>query len=101
VGTRALADTQWIERTRADLAEAARKLDSILTGADLDVLGGTSLFRLVRTAAARALVSHLGRAGIAVRAFPEHQSWLRFGLPADDDAWRRLEMAMAAFRDRG
>jgi cobalamin biosynthetic protein CobC len=100
VGTYALADSRWIEQTRRDLAEAAQRLDGILTNAGLDVRSGTSLFRLVQTAAARALFGHLGRAGIAVRAFPEHPSWLRFGLPADEEAWRRLHLAMAGFHDR-
>jgi cobalamin biosynthetic protein CobC len=99
VGACALADRQWIAATRRGLAQAAERLDDILTGAGLGVVGGTSLFRLARTAAARPLFSHLGRAGICVRRFAEHPAWLRFGLPADAAAWRRLEIAMAAFRD--
>jgi cobalamin biosynthetic protein CobC len=100
VGTRALADSRWIEETRRDLAKSAQRLDGILSDAGFDVRGGTALFRLVRTNPAGALFSHLGRAGIVVRAFPEHPYWLRFGLPADDEAWRRLQTAMAAFHDR-
>jgi cobalamin biosynthetic protein CobC len=95
-----LADRRWIEQTCRDLTAAAQRLDAILSEAGLDIRGGTALFRLVRTNAAGALFSHLGRAGIVVRAFPEHPAWLRFGLPADDGAWRRLQTAMAAFHDR-
>jgi cobalamin biosynthetic protein CobC len=97
IGTRGLADAVWIERTRRRLDKATRRLDGILSGAALTIVGGTSLFRLVRTPPAGALFAHLGRAGIFVRAFPEHPDWLRFGLPANEDAWRRLKKALVAF----
>jgi cobalamin biosynthetic protein CobC len=97
VGTKALADTAWIERTRRRLARAARRLDATLDGAGLEILGGTSLFRLAQTPQAGALFHHLGRAGIFVRAFPDNPHWLRFGLPANEAAWRRLEAAVTSF----
>jgi cobalamin biosynthesis protein CobC len=101
VGTKALADPLWIEQTRSRLLQAAQRLDAILGGAGLAVEGGTTLFRLVRSDAADALFSHLGRAGILVRIFPNNATWLRFGLPGGENDWRRLQIAMAAFRDNG
>lgn len=101
IGTAALADKAWIDRTRKQLAQAAQKLDAILAAAGLDIIGGTSLFRLVRTPHAGALFDHLGRAGILARRFPEQKDWLRFGLPASAPAWRRLQTALAGFRRRG
>ena len=98
IGAKALADAAWIERTRQRLREAAGRLDAMLIGADLDIAGGTALFRLVRTPVAGALFHHLGQAGIFVRAFGERAEWLRFGLPADDESWRRLQIALAAFQ---
>jgi cobalamin biosynthesis protein CobC len=97
VGTQALADTVWIERTRRRLDVAAQRLDEILSGLALTVVGGTSLFRLVQTPAANALFQHLGHAGIWVRAFPDRPNWLRFGQPANERAWRRLKAALVAF----
>jgi cobalamin biosynthesis protein CobC len=97
VGTQALADTVWIERTRRRLDKASGRLDEILSGLALTVVGGTSLFRLAQTPAANALFQHLGQAGIWVRAFPDNANWLRFGLPADERAWRRLKTALVAF----
>jgi len=41
----------------------------------------------------------LGNAGILVRRFAEQPTWLRFGLPGDEAAWRRLETALAVGRD--
>lgn len=101
IGTAALADKAWIEKTRKRLAQAAQKLDAILAAAGLDIIGGTSLFRLVRTPHAGALFDHLGRAGILVRCFPEQKDRLRFGLPANAQAWRRLQTALAGFRPTG
>jgi cobalamin biosynthesis protein CobC len=97
VGTAALADTAWIEQTRRRLDAASQRLDQIFSGMALTVIGGTSLFRLVQTPAAHALFQHLGQAGIWVRAFPDNADWLRFGLPANERAWRRLKTALVAF----
>jgi cobalamin biosynthetic protein CobC len=98
VGTAALADAAWIQKTRHGLAAAAARLDAILNGAGLDIVGGTTLFRLTGTDAAGALFHHLGRTGILTRAFADHPSWLRFGLPATEPDWQRLQIAMAEFR---
>jgi cobalamin biosynthetic protein CobC len=101
IGAKALADRAWIETTRRNLASAAARLDAILSGAGVEIAGGTSLFRLARTRDANALFQHLGRAGILTRIFPDHATWLRFGLPASEPDWRRLQIAMAAFRGNG
>ncbi len=101
VGVQALADQAWIETTRRNLAQAAARLDAILTGSGLELVGGTTLFRLVRTSAASELFHHLGRAGILARVFPEHAAWLRLGLPGGEQDWQRLQIAMADFRHKG
>jgi cobalamin biosynthesis protein CobC len=97
IGAAALADTQWKERTRIMLGEAALKLDTRLAKAGPEVMGGTSLFRLVRTKEAARLFQSLGQAGIMVRRFAEHPLWLRFGLPGAESEWQRLERALASF----
>jgi cobalamin biosynthesis protein CobC len=101
IGTKALADTPWIEQTRHHLAQAAERLDAVLRRTRLEVIGGTSLFRLVHTPAAAALFRHLGQAGILVRIFSDNPGWLRFGLPADETSWRRLEISLGSFRISG
>jgi len=97
VGALALADTAWIERTRGRLTKAAGRLDALLSDCNLEIVGGTSLFRLVGTPSARALFHHLGRAGIFVRAFPDNVNWLRFGLPRRRQDWKRLAAALRSF----
>ncbi len=98
VGAKALADTAWIERTRRRLAKAAQRLDALLTEHGIDIVGGTTLFRLTQSPDATALFHHLGRAGIWVRAFPGNATWLRFGLPANAQEWQRLRDALKSIR---
>jgi cobalamin biosynthetic protein CobC len=96
IGAQALADTAWREAARASLAKAAARLDTLLAQAGLAIIGGTSLFRLARTAKAAEHFEHLGRAGILVRRFTEEPTWLRFGLPGGEPEWQRLRSALAA-----
>jgi cobalamin biosynthetic protein CobC len=98
VGEAALADVAWTDAAREPLCRDAQRLDEMLTSAALEVVGGTSLFRLVRTPVASELFHHLGRRGIMVRRFIEQPAWLRFGLPGSKDAWLRLRTALAAFQ---
>jgi cobalamin biosynthesis protein CobC len=97
IGKTALADYQWAKAMRKHLEGEARRLDSVLAEAALDFVGGTSLFRLVRTSAADCLFHHLGRAGILARRFPEQAAWLRIGLPGSESAWDRLHAALTKF----
>jgi cobalamin biosynthetic protein CobC len=96
IGGQALADTAWMDAARARLAAAAQRLDLLLAQLDMDVVGGTSLFRLARTPSAADVFRHLGAAGIIVRAFREQPTWLRFGLPNDAD-WDRLRSRLTTF----
>jgi cobalamin biosynthesis protein CobC len=94
IGQTALADAAWIRAMRARLEGETRRLDALLTEAGTEIAGGTSLFRLTHTPAAERLFHHLGRAGVLVRRFPDHPTWLRFGLPGNDLAWNRLQAAL-------
>jgi cobalamin biosynthetic protein CobC len=94
VGTAALSDRPWIEAMRADLAARAARLDAVLTGAGLAVVGGTGLYRLVESPEAAAMHDRLGRAGIWTRAFPERPHWLRFGVPGGEQDLARLASAL-------
>jgi cobalamin biosynthetic protein CobC len=98
IGQQALADRPWQSRTRENLAATAGRLDSLLAGSGLEILGGTSLFRLTRCANAGELFMHLGRAGVLLRRFLEDASWLRWGLPRSEAEWQRLSAALTAFR---
>lgn len=93
LGARALGDRDWLEATRDRLGRDAARLDALLRETGFDILGGTSLFRLAAQERAQAIADRLGRAGVHIRRFADHPSWLRFGIPADG-AWPRLEAAL-------
>jgi cobalamin biosynthetic protein CobC len=90
----ALADEAWIANTRAGLAGAAARLDQLLTGSGLAVLGGTPLFRLIVHPDAEALYERLASCGILTRRFAAYPRWLRLGLPGDEAEWARLAASL-------
>lgn len=94
IAAAALADSAWIEATRARLAAAAGRLDALLAEARLQIVGGTALYRLVETPHADTLRPRLLGHGIYVREFPERPTWLRFGLPPDEKGFARLRRAL-------
>jgi cobalamin biosynthetic protein CobC len=95
-GLAAYTDEAWADRMRKQLAVAARRLDGTLTRHGFEVVGGTSLYRLVRAADAPARFERLAAAGILTRPFQHDATLLRFGLPGSPGAWRRLEEALAS-----
>ena len=95
VGARALADSEWIERTRAYLDERAGALDDVLSASGLRVVGGTALFRLIEDSAASEMFERLGRAGIFVRRFHDHPDRLRFGVPGTAQDLQTLKRALS------
>jgi cobalamin biosynthetic protein CobC len=94
-GLAAYADRDWAERTRVQLARSARRLDELLSRFGFEVVGGTSLYRLVRAEDAPVRFERLAAAGILTRPFRHDTSLLRFGLPGTPDAWRRLSDVLA------
>ena len=83
-----------LEKARGLLAQAVLRLKTLLANAGLEIVGGTFLFRLVRTKDAAELFQRLGQEGIIVRRFADHPFWLRFGLPGN--VGQRLGAALAA-----
>ena len=94
IGCRALRDDAWLQAARERLTADGARLDGMLRAAGVEIGGGTILFRLARHADAASVVQRLGQHGIHVRAFPDWPDQLRFGLPAGDEAFRRLAAAL-------
>ena len=97
VATQALADRDWRDAMRLRLKEEAARLDGVLRKAGMVVVGGTSLFRLVRDERSAALFNHLAARGILVRIFDERPNDVRFGLPETEAEWTRLQAALSEF----
>ncbi|HWM68100.1 MAG TPA: aminotransferase class I/II-fold pyridoxal phosphate-dependent enzyme [Steroidobacteraceae bacterium] len=96
-GLAAYADHPWADRMRLQLAAAARRLDGLLSRHGFEVVGGTSLYRLVRAGDAPVRFERLAAAGILTRPFQHDATLLRFGLPGAPEGWRRLTEALAGF----
>ncbi|MBO6520012.1 MAG: threonine-phosphate decarboxylase [Rhodospirillales bacterium] len=95
IGAAALSDSAWQAETRRRLGADTARLDSILTDAGLEIVGGTTLYRLAKSGEAARIYERLGRAGIMVRKFDYNPTWLRFGLPGCEDDWQRLAAALS------
>lgn len=90
----ALGDRAWQTQTRARLVHDARRLQELLRASGLPPTGGTGLFQWVVTPRAAVIHERLARQGILTRLFSEPSS-LRFGLPATETQWQRLQTALA------
>ena len=96
IGGVALSDDLWLAQARRRLSHDAQRLDMMLAGAGCQVLGGTSLFRLVAHPFAQEIGGELGHHGLFVRRFSQERTWLRFGIPGSETAWLRLKEALAS-----
>ncbi|MEM8632747.1 MAG: threonine-phosphate decarboxylase CobD [Pseudomonadota bacterium] len=94
IGTRALSDRTWSDRTRTRLARDAARLDELMTRHGAVPTGGTPLFRLYDVDNAQDLHNRLCHHHILTRVFPYSASWIRLGLPDTEDDWQRLEGAL-------
>ncbi len=90
----ALEDTLWQVQTRQSLLQQGRRLQRLLQKYNVNPDGGTVLFQWLKTPLAESLHQQLAQQGILVRLFNEPSS-VRFGLPANEQQWRRLESALA------
>jgi cobalamin biosynthetic protein CobC len=93
-GLAAYRDETWANGAREHLRHSARRLDEVLQDSGFNIVGGTTLFRLVRRPDASDRFDKLLRAGILARPFDHDPTLLRFGLPGEDSAWLRLADAL-------
>jgi len=96
LGQACLQDTEGHARQRLRSDEASQRLAALLEQYGLKPQGGCALFQWLITERAEALHEFMARRGILLRLFV-HNSSLRFGLPADDAQFTRLEHALQAF----
>ncbi len=98
-GLAAYQDEHWQDKQRTRLRGAVVRLDGLLNGVGLKLVGGTSLFRLMTHDKAPEIFEYLGQSGILVRPFEGDDRQLRFGLPANEEAWTRLTDALNYWRE--
>ncbi|WDG51931.1 threonine-phosphate decarboxylase CobD [Pseudomonas chlororaphis] len=96
LGQVCLRDSQGHERQRVRSEAASLRLAQLLERHGLKPRGGCALFQWLITDCAELLHEFMARRGILLRLFT-HNSSLRFGLPADEADWSRLEQAFVAY----
>jgi len=96
IGTAALGDQQWADRTRSALEQQAGALDDVLAKAGFAIAGGTPLFRLARHPQALKLHAQLAKRHIWCRSFDWADDLLRFGLPSNAVGLNRLAVVLIA-----
>jgi cobalamin biosynthetic protein CobC len=93
IATLALEDTAWQQHTAAELKQASQRLQALLTEQGLEPGGGCDLFQWVRTDRAKTVHHQLAQQGVLTRLFETPMS-VRFGLPAKETDWQRLQAAL-------
>ncbi|MHC8391059.1 threonine-phosphate decarboxylase CobD [Pseudomonas sp. MDT2-39-1] len=96
LGQACLLDTEGHARQRVRSEAASERLALLLGQYGLQPQGGCALFQWLITERAEALHEFMAHRGILLRLFA-HNSSVRFGLPADEADWLRLEQALQAF----
>jgi cobalamin biosynthetic protein CobC len=85
-----LGDSEGQRRQRERLLADGERLAALLRDCGMPPTGGSALFQFCCTRRAVPCAELLARRGILVRLFTELDS-LRFGLPADEAGWQRLQ----------
>jgi cobalamin biosynthetic protein CobC len=96
---RALEDRAWQARARTWLSEHSARLAALLTRHGLTPSAGCAFFQWCCDERAAVLHRALAMQGVLTRLFDTPRS-LRFGLPADEVAWHRLDGALASLAIR-
>ena len=101
IGLKAIADHAWAEQQRLRLAQDMARLTAMLNETGFGPCGGTALYALVHVGDSKSVHHHLAKHGIWTRIFDYNAHWIRFGLPAEEDQWNRLQTALHAWRQDG
>ena len=93
VAQAALSDIAWQTTTRSRLQQDGKRLAQLLHDVGFSPVAGCGLFQWVITDQAEKIHQQLAHLGILTRLFSVPHS-LRFGLPASEADWKRLQNAL-------
>ncbi|MBO6825947.1 MAG: threonine-phosphate decarboxylase [Sneathiella sp.] len=97
IGTAAYQDAKWTENAHAKLDRDAKQLSDLIISSGGHILANTGLFVTAEFDDAYNLFEHLCRHHILTRPFEYADRWLRFGIPANEAAWARLQDALTQY----
>ncbi len=99
VARHALGDDAWQRQARVALQQAGMRLAALLQELGPGPPTGCALFQQIKTSRAMSWTEGLARQGILVRCF-DSPDRLRFGLPACEDEWQRLEAVLRRIKEK-
>ncbi len=94
VAIAAFSDAHWIKKTRLHLSENRLRLDKMLSFAGFQIEGGTDLFTYAHHDNSLQIFETLCAQHILTRPFQHDPKKLRFGHPANEHEWQRLDAAL-------
>ena len=95
IGYTALRDIHWRHSTRQRLHAQCQALHALLERHSFSIIGNTGLFLLTHHHASTLFWQELAQTHILVRSFANHPTWLRWGLPPDLNALKRLDNVLS------
>lgn len=101
LASQALLDHEWQATARVQLKTASTRLANLLDTQALPASAGCALFQWVCTEKAEQIAQYLAQRAILVRQFKAtatHPASLRFGLPATEEQWTRLNQALSEYK---
>lgn len=94
----ALKDTAFQQKAKERLQATSSRLQAVLKRAGLEPSGSTAFFQWVKHPNAKSIFDALLDQAVLARYYDDPGS-IRFGLPADDTQFERLEKALEALAD--
>jgi len=98
IAVAALRDRAWQQATQSRLARDGARMRALLAAYGIDACG-TPLFHWWAEPRAEVFHEHMARRAIWVRLFPGTARGIRVGLPANESEWRRIEQALAEWKN--
>ncbi len=93
----ALQDSSWQKINRQQLERASIRLKTLLERSGFTVQGGTALFQYLQHPRAKEIHDLFAQHAILLRYYPDMKNSLpalRFGLPASENDWQRLQQVL-------
>lgn len=95
IGTQALSDATWRHNMKGILQKSRSRLCQMLLRYGFECRSSPTLFVLAAKENAAMNWWQLAEHGLLVRKFDYNESWLRLGLPKEENEWVRLQQALA------
>ncbi len=94
IATQAFHDKDWIKKTQHRLHQNRKLLNSFLITKNIEIIGGTNLFTLIRNDNIKQMQASLANYAIWTRIFAYEPDWMRIGIPHNTKDLEKLEKAL-------